>query len=191
VRKTLIALATLATLLVPAIAAAADKTTATLPDQQLGSLAAYDLRIGLLIGDVQDATFTDATIVQTSDTTSEVQGQLCGAAVPDGGTDLFPFCTAVQLTYTYVLDCFTGTFQVDAFSPSGIVALDSPVSFPNLLQVTHVAFNPLRYDLTAADAKQRKAVCSAKAALTDPKKPPTTTEEVAILNDLIAKLRTP
>ena len=43
--------------------------------------------------------------------------------------------------------------------------------------------------MTAADAKERKAVCSAEARLTDPGKPPTTTDEVAILNDLVAELQ--
>ena len=46
----------------------------------------------------------------------------------------------------------------------------------------------MSYQFTAADAKDRTAVCSAEARLTDPKKPPTTADEVAILNDLIAKL---
>jgi hypothetical protein len=191
VRKALVALITLAALLIPATAVAVQRPAATLPDRQLDPLAAYDLEIGLLIGTVQNPALTNAAIRQTSDTTSEVQGQLCGAADPDGGTDRFPFCTAVHLTYTYALDCFTGTFRVDALSESGIVGLDSPVTFPNTLRVTHVSFNPLRYDFTAADAKHRKAVCSAKQALTDPKNPPTTTEEVAILNDLIDKLQSP
>jgi hypothetical protein len=194
VRKILVALAALAALLIPASATAADKSTATLPDQQLWPLAAYDLTIGWLVGTVQNATFTDASIVQTSDTTSVVQGQLCGDAYYDMyGTVSGPisFCTTAQLTYTYTLDCFSGTFHLDAYEPTNTVALEEPVRFENTVQVTHVSLNPLSYDFTAADAKDHKAICSAKEDLTDPKKPPTTTEEVAILNDLIAELQSP
>lgn len=192
-RRLLVVLATLATLFVPATATAADKTS-TLPDQQLWPLAAYDLTIGWLIGTVQDATFTDATIRQTSDTAAAVEGELCGVAYYDVyGTvfDPMPFCTTAQLDHTYTLDCFSGTLQLDAYEPTNTVALETPLVFPNGIQLTHVHLNPLRYELTAADAKDRKAICSAKEALTDPKKPPTTTEEVAILNDLIAELQRP
>jgi len=114
--------------------------------------------VGWSIGTVQDVTFTDARVVQTSDTTAAVRGELCG------------------------------TFQLDAYEPTNTIALESPPVYPNGIQLTHVHLNPVSYQFTAADAKDRKAVCSAEARLTDPKKPPTTADEAAILNDLIAKL---
>jgi hypothetical protein len=193
VRKGLITVAAVAGLLVPASAGAADKAS-TLPDQQLWPTAAYDLTVGWVIGTVQDVTFTKARIAQTSDTTAAVQGELCGVAHYDVyGTvfDPVPFCTTAVLTYTYTLDCFNGTFQLEAYEPTNTIALEAPPVYPNGSQLTHVHLNPVRYEFTAADAKDRKAVCSAEERLTDPRKPPTTTDEVAILNGLITKLQSP
>jgi hypothetical protein len=211
-RKIIWLLLLAAALLAPLPAHAADKSTVpTLPSPTLPTyLGAYYYEAGswYAAGNVANATLTGLHLRAISDENIAVVGELCGTWQTIVGYSAYD-CRTVQIPVAWSLDCVSGTLVLtyggSQFLESATVvppfqAPGQPVGYtwtinrvlvgeavpPSSLYPSGV--KPYTVTYTADTAKESKAVCGAKEELTDPKKPLTTAEQVAILNELIALL---
>lgn len=212
-RKLLALLALAAGLLIPATAVAADKAmvTPTLPDFHLGTVTGgwYDGGSAVLTNStITGLQLTGGTLVQTSDTTSVLHGSLCYDEVrffiSRGNTVLPAGCQPpADFNYTSTLDCTAGTLTltlapalIHPFQGYSLVFIEPPIVDPapakleNSVVTVAILNQPYPAVTFTADTHQeRKAVCNAEKKLTHSKKPPTTAEQVAILNELIVELQ--
>jgi hypothetical protein len=213
-RKLLVLLALAAGLLIPATAVADDKTmvTPTLPDFHLGTVTGgwYGGGSAVLTNStITGLRLTGGTLVQTSDTTSVLRGSLCYDEVrffvSRGNTVLPAGCLPpADFNYVYTLDCAAGTLTltlaptlIHPFQGFSLIFIEPPIVDPapakleNCVIIVAILNQPYpAVTFTADTHDERKAVCKAEKKLTNPKKPLTTTERVAILNRLIAELKT-
>lgn len=213
-RKFLALLALATGLLLPATAVAADKTTvtATLPAFDLGTVTGGWYGGGSAVftnSTITGLRLIDGTLVQTSDTTSALRGSLCYDEVrffvSFGNTVLPAGCLPpADFNYTYKLDCAAGTLTltlaptlIHPFQGYSLIFIEPPIVDPapakleNSVITVAILNQPYpAVTFTADTEKEQKAICKAAKKLTNLKKPLTTTEQVASLNELIVELQT-
>jgi hypothetical protein len=210
-RKLVVVLTLAAGMLIPTAAVAADSTAApTLPNFDLGTVTGgwYGGGSAVLTNStITGLRLTGATLVQTGDTTSVLRGSLCYEAIrffiSRGNTVLPPGCQPpADFDYTYALDCAAGTLTltlapdlIHPFQGYSLIFIEPPIVDPvpakleNSVITVAILNQPYpAITFTADTHEEQKAVCKAARKLTKPKKPPTTAEQVAILNELIAVL---
>jgi hypothetical protein len=211
-RKLLAVLTLAAGLLMPVTAVAADKATDTpiLPDFSFGTVTGgwYGGGSAVLTNStITGLRLTGGTLVQTSDTTSAIRGSLCYDEirfwVSFGNTVLPAGCLPpADFNYTYAPDCATGTLTltlaptlIHPFQGYSLISVEPPIVDPapakleNSVITVIILNQPYPAVTFTADTREKqKALCKAAKKLTNPMKPLTTTEQVAILNGLIVEV---
>jgi hypothetical protein len=211
-RRFLAVLTLAAGLLMPVTSGAAEKATdaPTMPDFKLGTVTGgwYGGGSAVLTNStITGLRLTGGTLVQTSDTTSAIRGSLCYDEVrfwvSFGNTVLPAGCLPpADFSYTYALDCATGTLTltlaptlIHPFQGYSLISVEPPIVDPAPAKLENSVITVIILNqpypavtFTADTHQEQKAHCKAAKKLTNPKKPVTTTEQVAILNELIAEI---